>query len=158
MCSRPSCLIVWTVSPPHLSCAVTLLSVNITPLLISASGSSLAKPWHYEPARSRTQQNESQDLAHANSQERLARQRVLGALRQQEREVRAFAQFFWTMSRGLDYQDAALKDIFNLCLDNPLPQWEMEQLRILDFWDFSNYVHHRKDWQILSPPESTCTD
>ncbi len=97
-------------------------------------------------------------LPPANSQERLARQRGLGALRQQGREVRAFAQFFWTMSRGLDYQDAALKDIFNLCLDNPLPQWEMEQIRILDFWDFSNYVHHRKDWQILSPPESTCPD
>ncbi len=97
-------------------------------------------------------------LPPANSQERLTRQRGLGSLRQQGLEVRAFAQFFWTMSRGLEYQDAALKDIFNLCLDNPLPQWEMEQLRILDFWNFSNYVHHRKDWQILSPPESTCTD
>ncbi len=97
-------------------------------------------------------------LTPANSQERLARQRGLGALRQQGREVRTFAQFFWTMSRGFDYQDAALKDIFNFCLDNPLPQWEMEQIRILDFWDFSNYVHHRKDWQILSPPESTCPD
>ncbi len=97
-------------------------------------------------------------LPPANSQERLACQRGLGSLRQQGLEVRAFAQFFWTMSRGLEYQDAALKDIFNLCLDNPLPQWEMEQLRILDFWNFSNYVHHRKDWQILSPPESTCTD
>ncbi len=97
-------------------------------------------------------------LPPANSQERLARQRGLGSLRQQGLEVRAFAQFFWTMSRGLEYQDAALKDIFNLCLDNPLPPWEMEQLRILDFWNFSNYVHHRKDWQILSPPESTSTD
>ncbi len=97
-------------------------------------------------------------LPPANSQERLARQRGLGSLRQQGLEVRAFAQFFWTMSRGLEYQDAALKDIFNLCLDNPLPQWEMEQLRILDFWNFSNYVHHRKDWQILSPPEATSTD
>ncbi len=86
-------------------------------------------------------------LPPANSQERLARQRGLGSHRQQRLEVRAFAQFFWTMSRGLEYQNAALKDIFNLCLDNPLPQWEMEQLRILNFF---NYVHHRK--------ESTCTD
>ncbi len=81
-------------------------------------------------------------LPPANSQERLARQRGLGSYRQQRLEVRAFAQFFWTMSRGLEYQNAALKDIFNLCLDNPLPQWEMEQLRILNFF---NYVHHRKD-------------
>ncbi len=97
-------------------------------------------------------------LPPANSQERLARQRGLGSLRQQGLEVRPFAQFFWTMSRGLEYQDAALKDFFNLCLDNLLPQWEMEQLRILDFWNFSNYVHHRKDWQILLPPDSNSTD
>ncbi|XP_026110317.1 cell wall adhesin EAP1-like [Carassius auratus] len=97
-------------------------------------------------------------LPPANAQERLARQQGLGALRQQGQEVRAFAQFFWTMSRGLEYQDAALKDVFNLCLDDPLPQWEMEQLRILDFWNFSNYLHHRKDWQILTPPESPYSD
>ncbi len=73
-------------------------------------------------------------LPPGNSQERLARQRGLGSLRQQGLEVRAFAQFFWTMFRGLEYQDAAIKDIFNLCLDNPLPQWEMEQQRILEFF------------------------
>ncbi len=92
-------------------------------------------------------------LPPANSQERWARQRVLGAVRQQGLEVRAFTQIFWTMSRGLEYQDSALKDIFNLCLDNPLPQWNS-----WGFWNFSNYVHHCKVWQILLPPESTCTD
>ncbi len=97
-------------------------------------------------------------LPPANSQERLACQRGLVNLHQQGLEVRAFAQFFWTMSRGLGYQDASLKDIFNLCLDNPLPQWEMEHLKILNFWDFSNYVHHRKDWQILNPPEQVSSD
>ncbi|XP_016411385.1 flocculation protein FLO11-like [Sinocyclocheilus rhinocerous] len=34
----------------------------------------------------------------------------------------------------------------------------MEQLHVLNFWDFSNYVHHRKDWQILNPPEDVSSD
>ncbi len=34
----------------------------------------------------------------------------------------------------------------------------MEQLRGLDYWTFSKYLHHRKDWQILTPPESVCRD
>ncbi len=34
----------------------------------------------------------------------------------------------------------------------------MEQLRGLDYWTFSKYLHHRKDWQILTPPESACRD
>ncbi len=70
----------------------------------------------------------------------------------------SFAQFFWTMARGLEYPDSTLKEAFNLCLDDPLPQWEMEQLRRIDYWTFSKYLHHRKDWQILTPPESACRD
>ncbi len=70
----------------------------------------------------------------------------------------SFAQFFWTMARGLEYPDSTLKEAFNLCLDDPLPQWEMEQLRGIDYWTFSKYLHHRKDWQILTPPESACRD
>ncbi len=61
------------------------------------------------------------------------------------------------MARGLEYDDAVLKEVFNLILDNPLPRWEMEQLHVLNFWDFSHYVHHRKDWQILNPPD-VCSD
>ncbi|KAI2647962.1 Myosin light chain kinase 2, skeletal/cardiac muscle [Labeo rohita] len=80
------------------------------------------------------------------------------ALRQQGQEPRSFAQFFWTMARGLEYDDAALKEAFNLTLDDPLPRWEMEQLHVLNFWDFSTYVHHRKDWQILNPPEDISSD
>lgn len=97
-------------------------------------------------------------LPPANAQERLARQLGLAALRQQGLDVRAFAQTFRTIARGLDYQDPALKDIFNLCLDDPLPQWEIEQLRVLDFWNFSNCLHHCKDWQILTPPEPVCSE
>ncbi len=61
------------------------------------------------------------------------------------------------MARGLEYDDAVLKEVFNLILDDPLPRWEMEQLHVLNFWDFSLYVHHRKDWQILNPPD-VCSD
>lgn len=89
---------------------------------------------------------------------RLALQRAVASLHQQGLEVGAFAQFFWTMARGLEYSDSTLKEAFNLCLDDPLPQWEMEQLRGIDFWTFSKYLHHRKDWQILTPPESACRD
>ncbi len=94
----------------------------------------------------------------ATAEGRLVLQRAVASLRQQDREPRSFAQFFWTMAKGLEYDDATLKEAFNLSLDDPLPRWEMEQLQGLNFWDFSNYVHHRKDWQILNPPADVCSD
>ncbi|KAL0148593.1 hypothetical protein M9458_056140 [Cirrhinus mrigala] len=90
------------------------------------------------------------------AKERQALQQAVASLRQQGRDGRSFAQFFWTMARGLEYPDSTLKEAFNLCLDDPIPQWE--QLRILDYWNISNYLHHRKDWQILTPPEVACRD
>ncbi len=89
---------------------------------------------------------------------RLELQRSVASLRQQGWEVGSFSQFFWTMERGLEYPDSTLKEAFNLYLDDPLPQWEMAQLRGLDYWTFSKYLHHCKDWQILTPPESACRD
>lgn len=47
--------------------------------------------------------------------------------------VGAFAQFFWTLSVGLNYDNTTLKDIFNYCLDDPPPKWEMDGLKILNF-------------------------
>ncbi|RXN22994.1 proteoglycan 4-like protein [Labeo rohita] len=94
-----------------------------------------------------------------NAQERLARQRNLAALRQQGWDIGAFTQFFWTMSRGLDYDDTALKDIFNACLDDPVPKWEMDNLKILNYWDFSKYVCHRIQWGMpLPPPRPACSN
>lgn len=52
----------------------------------------------------------------------------------------------------------ALKEAFNLALDDPLPQWEMKQLHVLNICDFSNYVHHRKDWQIINLPGDVNSD
>ncbi len=70
----------------------------------------------------------------------------LMALRQQGQRQEFFAQTFWTLAVGLNYNESALKDLFNVCLDDPLPQWEMEGLRILDFWGFVRYLHHRSQW------------
>ncbi len=78
--------------------------------------------------------------------ERTAQHQRLMALRQQGMEVGGFAQTFWTLTVGLDYNESVLKDFFNVCLDDPLPQWEIEGLRILDFWGFVRYLHHRSQW------------
>jgi len=62
------------------------------------------------------------------------------------------------MSRGIDYDDATLKGIFNGCLDDPLPKWEMENLKILDFWDLYRYLGHRIQWGMpLPPPKPACS-
>ncbi len=83
------------------------------------------------------------DLSSSHSKERTAQHQRLMALRQQGTEVGGFAQTFWTSTVGLDYNESVLKDFFNVCLDDPLPQWEMEGLRILDFWGFVRYLHHQ---------------
>ncbi|XP_067300869.1 calphotin-like [Pseudorasbora parva] len=95
-------------------------------------------------------------LPPANLRETVARHRCLSALRQEGLGIGGFAQFFWTMAVGLDYNDAALKDIFNTCLDDPLPAWEMDSLRSLDFWGFSRYLCLRCHGGMPIPSESTC--
>ncbi len=82
----------------------------------------------------------------ATLKERMAQHQKLMALRQQGTEVGSFAQTFWTSTVGLDYNESVLKDLFNVCQDDPLPQWEMEGLRILDFGGFVRYLHHRSQW------------
>ncbi len=63
------------------------------------------------------------------------------------------------MSRGIDYDDATLKGIFNGCLDDPLPKWEMDNLKILDFWDFSRCLGHHIQWGMPLPsPKPACSN
>jgi len=59
-------------------------------------------------------------------------------------------QTFWTLSSlGKGYNDAALKGFLNVCLDDPLPGWEMKgmkgEMKILDFRGFTfrefNFLH-----------------
>ncbi len=63
--------------------------------------------------------------------ERTAQHQRLMALRQQGTEVGGFAQTFWTLTVGLDYNESVLKDLFNVCLDDPLPSGRW---RDLGFW------------------------
>ncbi len=57
----------------------------------------------------------------------MARHRQLMALRQQGCEIGGFAQLFWSLTLGLGYNDETLKDFLNICLDDSLSQWEMEE-------------------------------
>uniref|UniRef100_A0A8C1XAV0 Uncharacterized protein n=1 Tax=Cyprinus carpio TaxID=7962 RepID=A0A8C1XAV0_CYPCA len=75
-------------------------------------------------------------------------------LRQKGSEVGGLAQLFWTMAEGMGYNDEALKDLFNACLDNPVPEWEMNKLEILDFWGFTIYLQHRSQWDTPATPVS----
>ncbi len=85
-------------------------------------------------------------LPPATGKEWLARFRQLMALRQKGSEIGGFAQLFWSLALGLGYNDEALKEFLNICLDDSLFQEEMEGLRILDFWGFVKYLHHRSSW------------
>ncbi|XP_026054841.1 uncharacterized protein LOC113040850 [Carassius auratus] len=67
----------------------------------------------------------------------------LTALRQDGNEVGALAQVFWSLAEGMGYNDAALKDHFNGGLDDPVPEEEMAQLEMLEFWEFVRYLQFR---------------
>ncbi|XP_067236738.1 melanocortin receptor 4-like [Chanodichthys erythropterus] len=79
----------------------------------------------------------------ATVRERMDRLENLLTLKQQGNEVGGFAQLFWTLAVGLGYNDAALMDLLNDCLDNSLPLWEMDGLGDLDFWGFVLYLQRR---------------
>ncbi len=91
----------------------------------SASGLSLVN-WCDKTLTERTSLHQTQQNESAEG--RLALQRAVASLRQQGWDPRSFAQFFWTMARGLEYDDAVLdlevfndEEVFNLVLDDPLP-------------------------------------
>ncbi len=62
--------------------------------------------------------------------------------RQQGTDVREFACDFLIEVDHLEYSDADIKEVFNICLNQPLSLWEMEELRNLGFWDFVYHVYH----------------
>ncbi len=82
---------------------------------------------------------------------------MLADLRQQGMQVGGLAQTFWTLAVGLELCNSELSKIFNECLDNPLPPFEMEGLETLDFWSFINYLSYRSlvmsIWAHCSAPE-----
>ncbi|RXN34000.1 proteoglycan 4-like protein [Labeo rohita] len=61
------------------------------------------------------------------------------------------------MAVGLEFNSTELMNILNECFDYPMPLWEMEGLKTLDFWGFTDYLWYRSQGTHHSavPPEST---
>ncbi len=57
--------------------------------------------------------------------QRILQFEALSSCRQQGNDVRRFAVEFSGAAEGLDYNDEALKDLFNSALDEPLSWWRM---------------------------------
>ncbi len=72
--------------------------------------------------------------------ERILQFRVLSSLRQQGTDVRMFAQEFSDAAEGLGFNHAALKDMFNSVLDEPLNWWRMRGLDHLSFGEFVGFL------------------
>ncbi len=72
--------------------------------------------------------------------ERILQFRTLSCLRQQGTEVRTFAQRFSVAAEGLGFNHAALKDMFNSVLDEPLNWWRMRGLDHLSFGEFVGFL------------------
>ncbi len=72
--------------------------------------------------------------------ERILQFRALSCLRQQGTDVRMFAQQFSDAAEGLGFNHAALKDMFNSVLDEPLNWWRMRGLDHLTFVGFIDFL------------------
>ncbi|KAL0164091.1 hypothetical protein M9458_039844, partial [Cirrhinus mrigala] len=78
--------------------------------------------------------------------------------RQQGADVRDFACDFLIEMNSLDYSEADIKEVFNICLDQLLSLWEMEKLGNLRFWDFVYHVFHRDEPKTPPQAKSHLTD
>ncbi len=68
--------------------------------------------------------------------QRILQFEALSSCRQQGNDVRRFAVEFSGAAEGLGYNEAALKDLFNSALDEPLSWWRMRGLDHLNFGQF----------------------
>ncbi len=66
--------------------------------------------------------------------------KTLSSLHQQGADLREFALRFSITAEGLDFNDAALKDLFNYALDEPLNWWRMRGLDHLTFVGFIDFL------------------
>ncbi len=78
--------------------------------------------------------------------------------RQQGADVRNFTCDFLIEVDNLDYSEADVKEVFNICLDQPLSLWEMEKLGNLGFWDFVYHVYHLGEPEPPPQAKSHSTD
>ncbi len=72
--------------------------------------------------------------------ERILQFKALRSFRQQGTDVRMFAQEFSDAAEGLGFNHAALKDLFNSALDEPLNWWRMRGLEHLSFGEFVGFL------------------
>ncbi|XP_058614113.1 macrophage mannose receptor 1-like [Onychostoma macrolepis] len=72
--------------------------------------------------------------------QRILQFQALSSLRQQGTEVRKFALRFCGAAESLGYNDAALKDLFNSALEEPLKWWRMRGLDHLTFGEFVEFL------------------
>ncbi len=78
--------------------------------------------------------------------------RALRCLRQQGTDVRTFAQRFSDAAEGLGFNHAALKDMFNSVLDEPLSWWRMRGLDHLPFGEFVGFLARSPATEAGAPP------
>ncbi len=78
--------------------------------------------------------------------------------RQQGADVRNFTCDFLIEVDNLDYSEADVKEVFNICLDQPLSLWELEKLGNLGFWDFVYHVYHLGEPEPPPQAKSHSTD
>ncbi len=72
--------------------------------------------------------------------QRILQFQALSSLRQQGTNLRKFALRFSGAAEGLGYNDAALKDLFNNALEEPLNWWRMRGLEHLTFGEFVEFL------------------
>ncbi len=102
--------------------------------------------WQNEPTMKRTQRRKGLHRPPPASTlssplyERILQFRALSCLRQQGTDVRRFAQEFSDAAEGLGFNHAALKDMFNSVLDEPLNWWRMRGLDHLSFGEFVGFL------------------
>ncbi len=78
--------------------------------------------------------------------------RALRCLRQQGTDVRMFAQRFSDAAEGLGFNHAALMDMFNSVLDEPLSWWRMRGLDHLPFGEFVGFLARSPATEAGAPP------
>ncbi len=72
--------------------------------------------------------------------QRILQFRALSSLRQQGTDVRRFTLEFSGAAEGLGLNEAALKDLFNSAMDEPLNCWRMRGLDHLTFVGFIDFI------------------
>ncbi|ROL52451.1 hypothetical protein DPX16_6135 [Anabarilius grahami] len=91
--------------------------------------SNVLRHWHqdlFEAFLNKPPMQRSSSRRLRSSVEAEEAQALLATLCQRRMGVRAFVQKFWSRAEGYSLSDAVLKDTINNCLNDPLPQWEME--------------------------------